>query len=467
VRRRLLCFAAGSGLFACSLLAPSDAELTGAGSGGLPPGVPGSVAFGGSNGEHAAGSPAPSGGGTAGAGGSDEVGVSPLLPAAGSGGSAPEDGSGPPSNAPDAGGSEPSPCADCDRVRIAAGPATVELGSVNGSLHMEICPQDQVLVGMDYTFAFGLPPDFGYLTSVTLVCGELAPDPSAGSLDVVPGESLPARGAGSGSSGNGGRCPPGQVVTAFEGARNVDVMNNTSELRELTLHCAAPVLGADATVAFGTARPTQAMSADLAVSSVAPSELLPPQFCPGGQAVRGAAVHSGDWVDGISFVCGAPVVALPDGAACGSALECQSGSCAGTCQPRPCAAPEGCICALLASTQYAFCGAAQTETVAAARCSAAGMHLAYAHDPVTHGWLRSTASEEGVESAFWLGADDLSAGVWQWGDGSVVDLASELWVPSAQRGGVGEDCLALTRDGLWDDVSCALTLPFVCEAPVP
>jgi hypothetical protein len=160
------------------------------------------------------------------------------------------------------------------------------------------------------------------------------------------------------------------------------------------------------------------------------------------------------------------VLAQAEGRACVSGIECQSGSCDGTCQPRPCSAPQGCRCELQENTQYAFCGASEIRDVATELCAASGMHLAYAAAPLAHGWLRSTAGEEGIQGPFWLGADDLaSEGVWQWGQDGAVDLASELWDENEQRGGTADNCLSMTRDGHWDDVSCALAQPFVCEAP--
>ncbi|MET0413798.1 MAG: C-type lectin domain-containing protein [Polyangiaceae bacterium] len=446
----LACLVASSATLACSLLAPSDEDLFGAVSG----------AGGGSAGSNSVG-----------AGGSGAASVSgdvyPVLPAGGSTSSAPPDDTAepPPSSPPDAGDSEPEPCVGCESIRIARGAETIQLGTSGGGLFEDICPHDQVVVGVDYRFTFGTPADFGYFTSVSVVCGELVPSVSAGTVDVVLREPLPPRGAGAGSSGQGGRCPPGQVVTAFEGARNFD--GTTSELREITLHCASLVLGADGSVTIGTPRPTQAMSADFALSTVLPDEVLPLQPCPDGQVARGVAVFAGAWVDGVSFVCGAPVLALPDGEACSSALQCQSGLCDETCQPRPCAAPAGCTCGLLETTQRAFCRSAQTQADAAAQCAASGMYLAWALDAVENGWLRSTAGSEGIQASFWLGADDLlSEGSWQWvQDGGAVDLASRLWDNNELHGSTSENCLSMTRLGTWDDVDCALALPFVCEGP--
>lgn len=410
-------------------------------------------------------------GGTGGSAGSGPVRGGPVAaggaavqPAGGTSSLPPSDAPELPAGVPDAGSSGPPPCVDCETVRFTGAVGTVELGTPGGSLYMDICPRDQVVVGADYKFDFGNPVDFGFLTSVALVCGELVPNRRAGTLDVVVNEPLAPRGAGSGASASGGRCPLGQVVTAFEGARNFD--GTTSELRELTLHCAPLVLGADGAVAIGTSQPAPPLSADFAASSVLPTDVLGLQPCPDGQVVRGAAVHAGNWVDGISFICSAPVLSQPDGQPCSSAIECQSGRCDGICQPRPCTPPAGCRCELLEDTQYAFCEAAQTQADASAQCNAAGMLLAVAQDPIAHGWLRSSAGKDGVQAAFWLGADDLlSEGLWQWAAGAgAVDLASELWEQNEARGGAAENCMAMTRNGHWDDVDCALTLPFACEA---
>jgi len=452
-------------MLSCSLLAPSDEDLTGgivtsAGGGGGSGGPSANVGGGGAG---VGGSSSGSGG----SGGSNEtVGEYPVQPLGGSGGAAGSSGEPPATSPPDAGVSEPPPCMDCETVRFTGGVSTVELGSPGGGLYMDICPRDRVVVGMDYRYTFGSPADFGYLTSVALVCGELTPNRRAGTLGVVVGAPLPPRGVGEGVSGTGGRCPIGQVVTGFEGARNFD--GTTSELREFTLHCAPLALGDDGSVALGTSQPTQPMSAEFAVSTVLPSEVMPLQPCPEGQVARGAAFHAGRWVDGISLVCSAPVLALPDGQACGAAIECQSGSCDGSCQARTCTAPAGCGCRLLESTQYAFCEAAQTQPAAAATCAGVGMHLANAFDPVVHGWLRSNADQAGIQAEFWLGGDDLvSEGNFVWAEDGAVDLASELWDRNLPRGGVAENCMEMSRDGRWDDADCNLTLPFVCETPVP
>lgn len=454
--------ALGGGL-ACTLLAPSDEELRGALLDGG--GAGGALAAGGAGTDVVA--PGGTGGSAGARGPSETVGEYPIAPPGGSTGTTPDPGA-PPVPPPDAGPLDPpEPCIDCETVRFTGALRTVELGTPGGELYMDVCPRDQVAIGMDYRYTFGMPADFGYITSVSLVCGDLAPNRQAGSLDVVVGEPLPPRGQGAGVSGSGGRCPPGQVVTGFEGARNF--AGGISELREVTLHCAPIALGADGSLAKGPALPTQPMSAEFASSTVQPYEVLALQSCPEGQVARGAAIHAGNWVDGVSFICSTPVLALPDGQACELALDCQSGRCDGTCQPRPCAAPEGCACELHEDTQYAFCEVAQPQPAALAACAASGMHLANALDPIAHGWLRNSAGREGIQAAFWLGADDLvSEDDWQWAAGAgPVDLNSELWDGNEQRGGTAENCLAMTRNGQWDDVDCTRALPFACEAPAP
>lgn len=440
----LLGLAGSSGIPACSLAEPNPTSTP-------RPGV------GGSGGDDTASNAGT--GGTRGLG----VDVRPVLPGAGSGGSSQADASVPPSG--DGGSIDLPQCDDCETIRITSGAQTELFGSPGGSLYMEVCPHDQVVVGMDYRFDFGTPADFGFLTSLAPVCGALVPSQSTGTIGVVVGEALTPRGAGAGTSGVGGRCPAGQVVTGFEGARNLD--SNTSELRELTLHCAPLTFAEGGALQIGAATPAPPLSTNLAASAVPPDDVLPLQPCPAGQVVRGAVVRAGAWVDAVGLLCGAPSLAHPDGRACSSASECQSGRCSTTCQPRACTAPEGCSCVLRENAQYAVCEAAQTQNVASELCTASGMHLAHAIDPLAHGWLRATASDEGIQAEFWLGADDLaSEGAYQWvAGGGAVDLESELWT-NQQSGGTAENCLAMTRDGHWDDVNCALALPFVCEEPV-
>lgn len=440
----LLGLVASAGVLACSLSEPNTQSGPRPGAGGT------------------AGSEAEGNGGSGGAMMGPGVDVRPVRPGMGGTGNVPPDAAAPPSG--DGGGIELPDCDDCETVRITNGVASEQLGSPGGSLYMELCPHDQVVVGMDYRFNFGTPADFGFLTAVAPVCGALVPSPSSGRVDVIVGEALPPRGGGAGTAGVGGRCPAGRVVTGFEGALNFD--GTTSELREITLHC-APLGVADGALQLGAAEAAPPLSANFAASTVPADEVLALQPCPAGQVVRGVAVNAGSWVDGVSMLCGTPSLAHPDGRSCSTASECQSGSCSGTCQARACQAPEGCGCVLREGTQYAICEGAQTQNVANELCTASGMHLAHAIDPLAHGWLRSTASDEGIQAEFWLGADDIvSEGVFEWvANAGPVDLASQLWDRNQQRGGTAENCVAMTRDGHWDDVNCALTLPFVCEAP--
>lgn len=148
---------------------------------------------------------------------------------------------------------------------------------------------------------------------------------------------------------------------------------------------------------------------------------------------------------------------------------------------------------------YMFCSSALARGAAQARCQAEAMRLVWLETP-----QESEAVLAGIEALALAppagntevlthigGSDAEDEGEWFWVGNGVAPGGPQFWEgPSAQLGGEvvgdayvawanlepndegGEDCAvvsvfgsAIREPGEWDDRSCALQLPFVCEIP--
>ena len=132
----------------------------------------------------------------------------------------------------------------------------------------------------------------------------------------------------------------------------------------------------------------------------------------------------------------------------------------------------------LASAKYAVCSTPLDHASAAADCTRRGAHLAAIGSAEEDTDLALAASSI-VSGNLWLGGKRSDDFVWSWPDGTVFwrgerDGSAEpnafvLWQGgepnnSSSTSGGPEACLALTAaDADWNDRSCALTLPYVCE----
>jgi hypothetical protein len=160
----------------------------------------------------------------------------------------------------------------------------------------------------------------------------------------------------------------------------------------------------------------------------------------------------------------------------------------------------GCAGFALGQRGYMFCSVAVTREVALTRCGAQGLRLVWIETPEENAALQSSVAAADVptlvdneEILTQIGASDAEAeGEWLWqGAGSVPD-GFQFWrgtsadVDGQALGGAyanwsstepndtdqQEDCAdisilgANTRvAGQWDDRSCDLELPFLCEVP--
>lgn len=137
-----------------------------------------------------------------------------------------------------------------------------------------------------------------------------------------------------------------------------------------------------------------------------------------------------------------------------------------------------CTAVTLASAQYSVCSTPLDHASAAADCARRGAHLAAVGSAEEDTSLALTASSI-VKGNLWLGGTRSDDFVWSWPDGTVFwrgerdgSAESSAFVRwqngepnnSSSIGAPSEACLALTAENAdWNDRSCDLQLPYVCE----
>jgi hypothetical protein len=132
----------------------------------------------------------------------------------------------------------------------------------------------------------------------------------------------------------------------------------------------------------------------------------------------------------------------------------------------------------LASVKYSVCSTPLDHANAAADCARRGAHLAAigSEEEDTNVALTATSI---VNGNLWLGGSRSDDFVWSWPDGTVFwrgerDGSAEgsafvRWQSgepnnTSSIGAPAEACLALTAENAdWNDRSCDLELPYVCE----
>ncbi len=157
----------------------------------------------------------------------------------------------------------------------------------------------------------------------------------------------------------------------------------------------------------------------------------------------------------------------------------------------------GCVGFALLGRGYMFCSDALARSPALARCQAEGLRLAWIETPAENAALVSAIEQANVPSPAGnpelltqIGGSDANAeGQWFWIGNALVSRGVQFWVgaaagdgfpgvyqnwsgPEPNDSGGDEDCAAISvlgsdtrAAGQWDDRSCDVTLPFVCEQP--
>lgn len=433
-----------------------------AGTGGASAGMGGTVSTGGGG----AGGASAGAGGTLSSGGGGAGGAS-----AGAGGK-----SGGGGGAGGASGSGGSAAVDPDGSIVTGSAVTAEiLGTAGGDQNpidlFQTCPDDQVLVGLNYV-AFG-----DFLSGFQAVCGKLTVTKTTQiNITVTAGSTLIALGGKNPATNGASLCPANRVVVGFNGT--VD-----DRIRKLTLTC-APVVPqfVDGVETVGVDLDNKAALTTMVPGTIVNANDFALTTCAEGQLARGMKVTESEydnttgWIEGFSLVCGSASLTFPNGAACTAATDCDSRTCDTTCKAAVCDAPAGCTCKAFEGKNYAFCPqtAASTEAAAETTCETKAMHLAWVPDSATEGWLRAASNAAGVTDDAWLGITDLAtAGTFanepgngtpaflSWGAGNYGTEPNCL--TAADCGGTIEDCVVLRNDGAWNNVTCGDNRPFICS----
>ena len=166
----------------------------------------------------------------------------------------------------------------------------------------------------------------------------------------------------------------------------------------------------------------------------------------------------------------------------------EGGACAGTCAGFA-----------LEEHGYMFCSDSVARDVAADRCEAQGLRLAWIETPEENAFLVESIAGADVpastsEELLTLigGSDSGSEGDWSWRGGAAIPDGFQFWQGAAADSGgraLGgayanwaptepnntdddENCAAISvlgennrQPGNWDDRNCETALPFVCEVP--
>jgi len=115
----------------------------------------------------------------------------------------------------------------------------------------------------------------------------------------------------------------------------------------------------------------------------------------------------------------------------------------------------------------------KTHADAKADCESRGMRLATVRSAADNARLVTVAFGDGNTLRPYFGANDIAVeGEWREGSDSSSPLISYTnWNDVSHGGsepndsGGNEDCVKVQTDGLWNDVPCTYTSPYVCEAP--
>lgn len=91
-------------------------------------------------------------------------------------------------------------------------------------------------------------------------------------------------------------------------------------------------------------------------------------------------------------------------------------------------------------------------------CNAIGAHLVTLSNASERSFVRTVARG----STVWIGLNDRAAeGTFRWVNSEPLDEVA--WSPGEPNNASEEDCVQALSNDLWNDLSCAALLPFVCE----
>ncbi|XP_072048927.1 uncharacterized protein [Amphiura filiformis] len=107
-----------------------------------------------------------------------------------------------------------------------------------------------------------------------------------------------------------------------------------------------------------------------------------------------------------------------------------------------------------------------TQPQAVSYCMTLGGQLASVQSQDVNEYLQAKAQEIGQD--IWIGLEDLNAPddtyAWIDGSGTLTDIYFTSWNSGEPNNAGNEDCATIrTDDGLWNDLPCSLSQPYVCK----
>jgi len=133
-----------------------------------------------------------------------------------------------------------------------------------------------------------------------------------------------------------------------------------------------------------------------------------------------------------------------------------------SCAEPPCARDfvQPCEQRVSGLSEYQLCLAPASWDGARLACQAWGGDLVVVDTPGEHEGLQFTVAV----AQPWIGLSDQAAeGSFVWVDGTPATAVH--WQPGEPNDAGGQDCVHLMGHGLWDDASCAMLRPYLCERP--
>lgn len=160
----------------------------------------------------------------------------------------------------------------------------------------------------------------------------------------------------------------------------------------------------------------------------------------------------------------------PEGSPCTGAcpgdLRCVNGRCTRGSGAEPDAStgpvvcPPGYVSSPATGSSYRIVGAAVPQAAAVDDCADDGAHTYLA---IPDDLAESTTLDALATNDAWLGITDAAMeGVWLTVRGTPQTFFRWASTPAQPDGGPAESC-AFIRDGVWQDVSCTLLRPYICE----
>jgi hypothetical protein len=176
-------------------------------------------------------------------------------------------------------------------ITVAEGGTTSLQGGTGGNEHVDVCPGDQVLVGLQGTID---DPGIVLVGSVQGLCGSLGINGAR--VTVTPGASLSTWGGDGGPVTWTEACPAGEVMVGVEG-------RSGAALDAIAVDCArwtVETTDAGAALTMGSTDTSATNGGDGGTAFSAP--------CPSGEMARGSDLRAGFWIDAYGLVCGVPTL---------------------------------------------------------------------------------------------------------------------------------------------------------------